>query len=349
MNWISALKEYNKDKKWVVPKKGTPEYDEVRKIMDASGTSGGGVCSDKPNISEDRKDSRYTCFKKGIRTGVYLRRQQEEKQREEEKNQRPNLEEMTLRALGDLARNLNREGKTSIQYSRMNKQALITALSEYYNGLASSSEISSASGDGLFSKREVGVLPPQSRQLLQKIGNEPISSIKIVRTPLNTIINKILNAVSLGAFKSSIQSLGYDKLFHLTLLINDKYTFEKDEVVRLRQRNPLKSNSEVMSVPVPPALTINTLIENTKQRMGADRFSNYDARRNNCQDFLLNILAANNIAGADQFIKQDAEAIFQKMPKWVDKFSKLATDVAAVGSRLIEGEDVSLEKKKKFR
>ena len=34
MKWVEALKEYAKQKgKYVVPRKGTPEYDEVRKLM----------------------------------------------------------------------------------------------------------------------------------------------------------------------------------------------------------------------------------------------------------------------------------------------------------------------------
>ena len=33
--WIEALKKWNeKNDKWCVPRKGTPEYQEVRKIMD---------------------------------------------------------------------------------------------------------------------------------------------------------------------------------------------------------------------------------------------------------------------------------------------------------------------------
>lgn len=33
--WITALKKWNeKNEKWCVPRKGTPEYNEVRKIMD---------------------------------------------------------------------------------------------------------------------------------------------------------------------------------------------------------------------------------------------------------------------------------------------------------------------------
>jgi len=33
--WITALKKWNEgNEKWCVPRKGTPEYNEVRKIMD---------------------------------------------------------------------------------------------------------------------------------------------------------------------------------------------------------------------------------------------------------------------------------------------------------------------------
>ena len=31
--WVDALKIYNKDKKFIVPKKGSDEYNEVKKIM----------------------------------------------------------------------------------------------------------------------------------------------------------------------------------------------------------------------------------------------------------------------------------------------------------------------------
>ena len=32
--WRQALQEYNSGKKYSIPKKGTPEYDEVKKIQD---------------------------------------------------------------------------------------------------------------------------------------------------------------------------------------------------------------------------------------------------------------------------------------------------------------------------
>jgi hypothetical protein len=35
MKWLEALKVYNKGKKWTIPKKGTPEYNKVKMIMDS--------------------------------------------------------------------------------------------------------------------------------------------------------------------------------------------------------------------------------------------------------------------------------------------------------------------------
>jgi hypothetical protein len=37
MKWVEALKKYNEGKKWSIPKKGTAEYDAVKKIMGAGG------------------------------------------------------------------------------------------------------------------------------------------------------------------------------------------------------------------------------------------------------------------------------------------------------------------------
>jgi hypothetical protein len=35
MSWVAAVKEFNASReRWVLPRKGTPEYDEVKKIQD---------------------------------------------------------------------------------------------------------------------------------------------------------------------------------------------------------------------------------------------------------------------------------------------------------------------------
>jgi hypothetical protein len=59
-----------------------------------------------------------------------------------------------------------------------------------------------------------------------------------------------------------------------------------------------------------------------------DRFWEYDAFQSNCQDFLLNILDANELMtpALRDFIKQDIKEIVDAMPTYVTHVSKVITD-----------------------
>jgi hypothetical protein len=206
-------------------------------------------------------------------------------------------------------------------------------------------------GEGIF-MRDPTILPPSARKLLEQIGNEPITSIEIVRTPLSSFTRGFLNAISLGQF-DKISRKSYDQIFHLSLFLNGKYNLEKNEVIVFNQKNPKEAKSEVKSVSnIPSGLTFQTLIDKTKARMG-DRFGPYDAESNNCQDFLLNIFQANNIGDQTDlaFIKQDTKEIFEKLPEFSKVLGKAATNLGAIFNRLMQGEgepktlkELSLEK-----
>lgn len=202
-----------------------------------------------------------------------------------------------------------------------------------------------------FSKRKAGLLPPKSRALLEQIKDETISSLEIVRTPIESYINKTLNVVSLGAWDQAVKSTGYDKLFHLSLFINRKYVFHKIEVTTLARENPIKSDSQVMDVSnvlskisstgIP--LSIGQMIENTKKFMGDEKFTSYDPVANNCQDFLISVFKGNDILTPEieKFIKQDAVSIFQKTPKITSMIARFVTDLGSRFNRLVEGEGAS--------
>jgi len=187
--------------------------------------------------------------------------------------------------------------------------------------------------------RDPTILPPSARQLLEQIGNEEIKSIKIVRTPLSTFTKGFLNIISLGQF-DKISKQYYDKIFHLSLWINDKYNLEKNEVITFNKKNPIEQNSEVQQVNnIPTGLTFQTLIDKTKARMG-NNFGPYDAETNNCQDFLMNIFQANGIGEQSDynFIKQDTKEIFTKLPEFSKAIGQASTSIAAIFNRLLYGE-----------
>jgi len=193
-------------------------------------------------------------------------------------------------------------------------------------------------GDGFF-ERDPTILPPDGRKLLEQIGNEEIKSIKIVRTPLSSFTKGFLNVISLGQF-DKISKKYYDEMFHLSLWINDKYNLEKNAVIAFNQKNPIEQNSEKKQVSaIPTGLTFQTLIDNTKRRMGKS-FGVYSAGQNNCQDFLTNVFKANNIGDESdfKFIKQDTKEIFEQLPQFSKVLGNLATKAGAIFDRLLKGE-----------
>jgi hypothetical protein len=160
------------------------------------------------------------------------------------------------------------------------------------------------------------------------------------------IITTLLNFASFGLFKLALKRLGYDRIYHLALWINGKYVFDKQEVLKFVVGSPLSKGSEVMEVPLGGApskeTTINEMVEKTKSFMGDKNFTSYDARRNNCQVFVDSVLSANgwNNPRLKEFVLQDAEKIFSRIPSFIDRYGKQLTDLAAIGNRLLTGEGV---------
>jgi hypothetical protein len=185
-------------------------------------------------------------------------------------------------------------------------------------------------GQGIFF-RDVGKLPPQARKLLQQVGDEKISSITLFRKPISLS--------SFAKFIGALNGTPYDKLFHLGMVINNKYLLDKQEVIHF-ERSGIPSGAETQDVEVDRDITINELLEKTRRRMGNANFSNYSSRRNNCQDFMLNVLSANGLSSPiyTKFIKQDTESVFQNLPSYAEKISDFLTGTQALVERQLSGE-----------
>jgi len=189
-------------------------------------------------------------------------------------------------------------------------------------------------------KRPSELYPPNVRNTLKKNGDELVKKITIVRTPVESFVQNLMQVISFGKFKQAVKKTGYDDMFHLSLIINDKYTLDKQEVVKLVKSNRIPKNAQIVSMDVDKYLTLSQLVDDTKKKMGDDKFSNYSAKSNNCQDFLLNVLTANklNAGSLDEFIKQDSTKVFKELPKITDKLANVLTDVGAVANKIVEGE-----------
>ena len=178
--------------------------------------------------------------------------------------------------------------------------------------------------------------PPKVRDILSKYGNEIIINMVIKRAPLTDKMMNILNIVSLGDFKKKLDESPYDKLFHLQLFVqtenNNIFSIEKNEVINMNinPKTPPNSESSVIN-PIKQGITINTLLNNTYKYLKNSMFS-YSAKNNNCQDFILGILNANDLGNEENkiFIKQDVDNLFDSN----DYLRKITNTITKIGEKV---------------
>jgi hypothetical protein len=218
-------------------------------------------------------------------------------------------------------------------------------------------ELALKTAKALTTKREAGMLPKAVVDVIEAMEAEGVvvERMMVVRTPVQEYVGRLMNVITIGKYSDAIAQSPYDGMFHLSLLINGRYKLEKNEVITLSDSGPLFSipeGSEITAVHIPRGvdaslLSVRNLLHNTRDHMGHERFSNYCAMENNCQDFILAVLRSNGLASPDLvcFVKQDAEVIFNKLPSHTPIVAKKLTGAAAIGNKLKEDIVVSCKEK----
>jgi len=179
-------------------------------------------------------------------------------------------------------------------------------------------------------------LPPNVRKIMEKHGNDEIDYIQVARNPLASSTKLALDVASLGTFSRDAKKLmkekSYDSLFHLYMVITLKngknILTEKNAQINMEYKG-VRRDATSKLVSVNKKLSLNTLMANTKKRMGA-KFLPYDGFKNNCQSYIISILKANNLGNETiyKFVKQDTSGIFKTSPIFA-KVTRLVTDLGA--------------------
>jgi hypothetical protein len=193
--------------------------------------------------------------------------------------------------------------------------------------------------------------PPKSREVIFYYGNEKIKDMKLVRTEISPVIFNTVNLLTEyttgGKFQERFKKMPYDKLYHLALIVTTQegsvIKIEKNEVLNIELNPTISPNAEIKQITtnVPRDLTISIMLYKAQSRMGGKRYFSYNAHTNNCQDYILNILEANNIGDESDyaFIKQDIDALFKGF-EGTSNFLSLLTSIASIANRLIYGEGI---------
>lgn len=192
-------------------------------------------------------------------------------------------------------------------------------------------------------KKTLSKRPGVINKLINNYGDYNISSVKICRTPILSLVDKALNFISLGKWEKNKDELHHDRIFHLFYEMelkkegNTVYaTLEKNQRVKSSVSNkPLKERkgSECVSVKSPNT-DVKTFIENGENSQ--KNFYVYDPRTNNCQVFINTLNKANKISSktVESFVVQPTRKL---LDKFTGKIARAVTDVAGVADVALGG------------
>ena len=184
----------------------------------------------------------------------------------------------------------------------------------------------------------------KSTETINQYGDCNIESLKIMRTPLKRNIDVMLKIISFGKWNPKKHG-GYDTLFHTALIADVKcddnsthsVVIEKNEVLNITTSFKINDKSEMMVINLPSGFnkTLIEFLKTAENSVSKKQYFQYDAFKNNCQDFMKIVLSANNLYNSkyDKFIHQDIAKLLQKN-KLIKTISKPVTDLAGIISRL---------------
>ena len=176
-------------------------------------------------------------------------------------------------------------------------------------------------------------ISPNVDKFLRDHGDEPILEMIISRNVVSSILTGSMKLIS-TQFREGV---GSNKLYHLKLLIRTTHSnisLEKNEVITI---SPYKMNynAENLYVSFPAGISINILLQNTRDKMGGS-FLSYSARDNNCQNFILALLQSNFLDNTHNvlFTKQSTSDLFDVNLR---KITNTITDIGAKIDIIREG------------
>jgi hypothetical protein len=181
-------------------------------------------------------------------------------------------------------------------------------------------------------------LPSVVQPTFEKYKNFRILSAQLRREPILAFVDKFINLISFGKFNQAKKDLGYDKMFHLSLILQlengPKLLVEKNE--RINMTTSFKDGPQVQYSPpqgvltIPGNPTLGEFYDKTLKAVGEHQFFTYNAFQQNCQAFIADLLRSNGALTpeAQTFVMQDAQTVIKQLPFYVSKIAQFATDTA---------------------
>ena len=187
-----------------------------------------------------------------------------------------------------------------------------------------------------------GYVPKKIRKMLDKYSNNVMENIVIRRAPVQKYIRTLLNFTSNDELDRFLSNKSYDDIFHLSITFQagDKiHRLEKNEVVSWTDEfRPREDEQEYPLGVQPKFLTIGEVVSQTESRIGKEAMWGYSAFKNNCQEFIKQLLITMGLYSPDvsKWVYQDVENLSESMNELTKTTSDVATNIAGTISTITD-------------
>ena len=188
---------------------------------------------------------------------------------------------------------------------------------------------------------------PYVRKLLDEIKGNKIIKLVVIREPIKEAVNMLVNVITVNKVNEFKKDVGVDDLFHLYMIAtldNGKLIrIEKNAEIDIKEVNSIPNVNQLnmLNIVITSNLSVNELLNNTRQKIGDRLFFDYDGIKNNCQDFLYNILYMNGFEASNptmkSFIKQDLVKLSKNLSQTSKKIMNTLTNLGKRAQILVNG------------
>jgi len=195
---------------------------------------------------------------------------------------------------------------------------------------------------------------------LERFGDFPVVAVQVRRVPIASALDLTLQGVSGGKWEQLKTKYGYDKFFHLSMVVTlkgksmrtglkpgegrgvlrtpKKLAIEKLEVVSVNENIEVGPGMETLEIAVPQPFTINDMFAKTRSSMGDTLFFSYSAfGNNNCQNFIRALLESEGLYSEPValFVFQDISSIAAELPDSTLAIAQGITHLGALANKYL--------------
>lgn len=177
--------------------------------------------------------------------------------------------------------------------------------------------------------------PPQVKNVLLNHGTHKIVDIKLCKEVVSENTEFLLKALAgKNTWEDAKKKYGFDKFYHLFMIITiengSKLQVEKNAVIRMSEMQRPCPDALDLGAPS-QSITVNEMMDRTRQRIGDNDFFTYDPFSNNCQAFIRQLLVTMGQynSSAQDFVFQDIQGLREELPSYTKYLAKGLSDVGS--------------------